>query len=254
MKLSLSVALISTGVTQALLGPGYEDYHWCPPGDCEIYINPFGYMGPASMYNKCFDPTTGVFTNGEWNGTLTNVTVTEGYEQPPKCTAEQYSQCDTAADCELKVGPGCSCYVSSTIFPFDASKYRESTCTGSECDGYVAECQAGQDGQGNTCMLTFDLVSTPPATNDTNTTDTGANATSSTGGDDNTTDTDATTAGGDDGTVKDGETIPTNPVGGDGGGQPPVGGDPIEKPSSGNVASVSVSLCVASAAVFSYLS
>jgi len=251
MKLAVSVALISTGVTQAFLGPGYEDYHYCPPGDCEIYINLFGYFGPASMYNKCYDTTTGVFTNGVWTGDKTNITVEEGWEEPPKCTAEQYSQCDTAAECSLQVGPGCSCYVSSTIFPFDASQYRESTCTGSECDGYVAECQAGEDGLGNTCMLKFDLVSLPPAA--TNETVTGP-TTPSTGSDGNTTDTAATTGDGGDGTVKDGETIPSNPDGGDGSGQPPVDKDPIDKTSSGNVASVSVSLFVVSSAVFSYLS
>ena len=257
MKLSLSVALISTtSVTQAVLGPGYEDYHWCPPGSCEIYINLYGYTGPASLFNKCFNTTTGTFSNGVWTGDKTNVTVPEGWEQPPECTAEQYSQCDTADECALKVGPGCSCYVSSTIFPFDASQYRESTCTGNECEGYIAECVPGVGGLGNTCMLKFDLVPLPEVGNET-TVDTNSTATNSTGGDgeggDSTTDTPATTPAGGDDTIKEGETIPVN-TGGDGGEQP-VGSVPVDS-SSGNVdaSGVSISLFVAAAAVFSYLS
>ena len=257
MKLSLSVALISTtSVTQAVLGPGYEDYHWCPPGSCEIYINLYGYTGPASLFNKCFNTTTGTFSNGVWTGDKTNVTVPEGWEQPPECTAEQYSQCDTAADCALKVGPGCSCYVSSTIFPFDASQYRESTCTGNECEGYIAECVPGVGGLGNTCMLKFDLMPIAPVGNettvDTNATDT-PSSTDGEGGD-SMTDTAATTpAGGDGDGTKEGETIPVNTGGSE---QPPADSVPDDS-SSGNVivaSGVSISMFVVAAAVFSYLS
>jgi len=250
MKLSLSIALTSVSVTRAVLGPGYEDYLWCPAGDCEIYINPFGYMGPVSMYNKCFDTTTGTFSNGVWTGDKTNVTAPEGWTQPPKCTAAEYSQCDTAAECSLQVGPGCSCYVSSTVFPFDASNFRDATCTGNECDGHEAECSAGPDGEGNTCMIKFNLVATPPATNVT--TGTGATTLPVTGENGTvvvtTATTAATTAGG--AIIEDKETITTTSSTAAAGGGPV----PTPAPSSGNVASVSISLFVVSAAVFGYFS
>ena len=35
------------------------------------------------------------------------------------CTGDEYSECSTSADCELRVAPGCSCYVSSCIHPYD---------------------------------------------------------------------------------------------------------------------------------------
>ncbi len=180
-------------------------------------------------------------------------------QDPPKCTAEQYSQCDTAAECELKIGPGCTCYVSSTIFPFDASS-SDASCTGKECDGHVAECSAGGDGEGNTCMIKFDLVAPPPpptpAESSTVATVTGATTLPSTGGGDSggvtTTATTAATVpatGGGDVIIKDGETnSTTNSTGTD---------DKVvetKAPNSGNVARVSISLLVASAAVFGYIS
>jgi len=253
MKLSLSIALSSVvGVAQAVLGPGYEDYMYCPDGDCEIYINPFGYMGPASMYNKCFNTTTGEFVNGVWTGNLTNVTAPEGWTQPPKCTAEEYSQCDTAEQCTLAVGPGCSCYVSSTVFPFDISNYRDASCTGNECDGYKAVCSAGENGEGNTCMIQFDLD-----LGDTNgTTATGATQPASGGifGGGVTTVATTAAAGGGTGNTDGGETITgttATTAGGSGDGAAPT---PASSPSSGNVASVSISLFAVSAAIFGYFS
>jgi len=265
--LSLSIALTTIGLTRAVLGPGYEDHLNCPPGNCEIYINPFGYTGPVSMYNKCFDTTTtttstSTFTNGVWTGSLTNVTAPEGWAQdPPKCTADQYSQCDTAAECELKVGPGCTCYVSSTIFPFDASSgVGDASCTGKECDGHEAECSAtGSEGEGNTCMIKFDLVAPPPPPESSTvaTTVTGATTLPSTGGGNGSgVTTTATTVpatipstGGGDVIIKDGETnSTTNSTDTD---------DKVvetKAPSSGNVARVSISLLAASAAVFGYIS
>eukprot|EP00573_Skeletonema_grethae_P000480 CAMPEP_0201687690 /NCGR_PEP_ID=MMETSP0578-20130828/1638_1 /ASSEMBLY_ACC=CAM_ASM_000663 /TAXON_ID=267565 /ORGANISM="Skeletonema grethea, Strain CCMP 1804" /LENGTH=253 /DNA_ID=CAMNT_0048171861 /DNA_START=80 /DNA_END=841 /DNA_ORIENTATION=- len=250
--LSLSVALTSIGLASAVLGPGYEDYLNCPPGNCEIYINPFGYTGPVSMYNKCFDTTTSTFSNGVWTGDLTNVTAPEGYVQdPPKCTAEEYSQCDTAAECSLQIGPGCSCFVSSTIFPFDVSGFiDEDSCTGNECDGHTAECIAGADGEGNTCMLKFDLVMPPPVT--TVTTVTGATTLPSTpggGGDGVTVPATLPAGGGGDGSIIKETNTTTNSTG------PSVDEVvPTAAPSSGNVARASISLFVVSAAVFGYLS
>lgn len=246
MKLSLSIALSSVvGVAQAVLGPGYEDYMYCPDGDCEIYINPFGYMGPASMYNKCFNTTTGEFVNGVWTGNLTNVTAPEGWTQPPKCTAEEYSQCDTAEQCTLAVGPGCSCYVSSTVFPFDLSNYRDASCTGNECAGYKAVCSAGENGEGNTCMIQFDLD-----IGDTN----GTTATGATQPASGVTTVATTAAGGGTGNTDGGETVTgttATTAGGSGDGAVPT---PASSPSSGNVASVSISLFTVSAAIFGYFS
>lgn len=141
------------------MGPGYEDVSYCPPGNCEIYLNPFGYPGPASLSNKCYDTETDAITNAVWTGSLTNVTAPEGWVTPEMCTAEQYSQCNTADDCTLKVGPTCDCYVSSLLQPFDAeSGLKREICTGNECDGYTAVCQPGMD-SGNTCMVEFPVTS-----------------------------------------------------------------------------------------------
>lgn len=182
-------------------------------------------------------------------------------QDPPKCTAEQYSQCDTAAECSLQIGPGCSCFVTSTIFPFDVSGYieDEDSCTGKECDGHAAECSAGADGEGNTCMIKFDVdvMPTPPVTTNATTgaTVTGATTLPSTGG-----------GGGSDVTVV---TVPATlpSVGDDGDGivketntttnSTDVSDEdeavPTAAPSSGNVARVSISLLVVSAVVFGCL-
>ncbi len=129
---------------------------WCPPGNCEIYTDPYGYVGAASSFNKCYNPETVETTEGVWTGSLTNVTVPDGYEQPQMCTKEQYSQCDTDTQCTLLISPGCDCYVSSTIHPYQACEGNDcnlSGCTGNECGGYVGVCQPGYNGTGNTCMI-----------------------------------------------------------------------------------------------------
>jgi len=244
MKLSLSIALSSlVGVAQAVLGPGYEDYMYCPDGDCEIYINPFGYMGPASMYNKCFNTTTGDFINGVWTGDLTNVTAPEGWTQPPKCTAEEYSQCDTAEQCSLQVGPGCSCYVSSTLYPFDISNYRDASCTGNECDVYEALCRAGENGEGNTCMIQFDLEIGVSVATGTTESSSGGDVGSGDGGTTATT----TAAGGVTGNTAGEETVTDTAT-------TSGAAAPAAAPSSGNVASVSIPLFAISAAVLGYTS
>lgn len=156
---AIALSSILPAATKAVMGPGYEDVMYCPPDNCEIYLSPFGYAGPASLFNKCYDPETGTIANAVWTGSLTNVTAPEGWVTPEMCTAEQYSQCNTAADCTLKVGPTCDCYVSSTLQPFDAeSGLKREICTGNECDGYTAVCQPGMD-SGNTCMVEFPVTS-----------------------------------------------------------------------------------------------
>lgn len=167
--------------TRATLPPGYEDavsnhnlfllriFHnrrfltdascrqmYCAPGNCQIYTNPYGYVGAASSFNKCYNPETGETSEGVWTGSLTNVTVPDGWEQPPMCTKEQYSQCDTNDQCTLLISPGCDCYVSSSIHPYQACEGNDcnlSGCTGNECGGYVGVCQPGYNGTGNTCMI-----------------------------------------------------------------------------------------------------
>lgn len=142
--------------TRATLPPGYEDQMWCAPGNCEIYTNPYGYVGAASSFNKCYNPETGETTEGVWTGSLTNVTVPDGWIQPQMCTEEQYSQCDTNTQCTLLISPGCDCYVSSSIHPYQACEGNDcnlSGCTGYECGGYVGVCQPGYNGTGNTCMI-----------------------------------------------------------------------------------------------------
>jgi hypothetical protein len=156
---AIALSSILPAATKAVMGPGYEDISYCPPANCEIYLNPFGYAGPASLFNKCYDPETGTITNAVWTGSLTNVTAPDGWVTPEMCTAEQYSQCNTADDCTLKVGPTCDCYVSSNLQPFDAeSGLKREICTGNECDGYTAVCQPGMD-SGNTCMVEFPVTS-----------------------------------------------------------------------------------------------
>ncbi|KAL7498771.1 hypothetical protein ACHAWT_008781 [Skeletonema menzelii] len=147
---------LSVGISNAALPPGYEDQIYCPPGNCEIYTNPFGYVGAASSFSKCYDPETNVMSEGVWTGTETDVTTPDGWIEPQMCTAAQYSQCEVNTDCSTLISPGCSCYVSSSIHPYQACQENDcnlSGCTGNECGGYDGVCQLGFNGTGNTCML-----------------------------------------------------------------------------------------------------
>eukprot|EP00985_Skeletonema_marinoi_P009101 scaffold4196_cov98-Skeletonema_marinoi.AAC.2 len=129
---------------------------WCQPGNCEIYTNPYGIVGARSTFEKCYDPETNVMSEGVWTGSETDVTVPDGFIQPQICTAEQYSQCEVDTQCTLLISPGCSCYVSSSIHPYQACEGKDcnfSGCTGNECGGYVGVCSPGFNGTGNTCML-----------------------------------------------------------------------------------------------------
>jgi hypothetical protein len=229
---AIALSSILPAATKAVLGPGYEDVMYCPPGNCEIYLNPFGYAGPASLFNKCYDPETGTITNAVWTGSLTNVTAPDGWVTPEVCTAEQYSQCNTADDCTLKVGPTCDCYVSSNLQPFDAeSGLRQAVCTGNECDGYTAVCQPGMD-SGNTCMVEFP-VTLPSVTS----TSTGATEPASSGVTTTTTTTTAAPVDGTDNIDTTDEKQTDTPVG-------PV--------ASGSITGVSI--FVSAAAVLAYFS
>ncbi len=232
---AIALSSILPAATKAVMGPGYEDVLYCPPGNCEIYLNPFGYAGPASLFNKCYDPETGAITNAVWTGSLTNVTAPEGWVTPEMCTAEQYSQCNTADDCSLKVGPTCDCYVSSLLQPFDAeSGLKREICTGNECDGYTAVCQPGMD-SGNTCMVEFPVT----------TVTTGATEPASSGVTTTTTTAVAPVDGTDSIDTTDGKQTDT-PV------TAPGGSAPGNNPSSGST--IGVSIFVSAAAVLAYFS
>lgn len=129
---------------------------WCPAGNCEIYTNPYGYVGASSNFNKCYNSDTNVMSEGVWTGSATNVTAQDEWIQPQMCTVQQYSQCEVDAQCTLLISPGCSCYVSSSVHPYQACEGKDFNligCTGNECVGYVGVCQPGYNGTGNTCMI-----------------------------------------------------------------------------------------------------
>lgn len=121
-----------------------------------MYTNPFGYAGAASQFYKCYNPATDVVSEGVWTGTETDVIAPDGWIQPQMCEDATYTQCEVNTDCNTLISPGCSCYVSSSIHPYQACDGNDcnfSGCTGMECGGYVGVCQPGVNGTENTCML-----------------------------------------------------------------------------------------------------
>lgn len=83
MKLLYCTLLI--GIANAALPPGYEDQMYCPPGNCQLYINKKGFRGPRSAFNKCYDPSTGVVTEGVWTGSKVETSPPDDYIKPEKC-------------------------------------------------------------------------------------------------------------------------------------------------------------------------
>lgn len=157
MNLFFSAILI--GVARAALPPGYEDQIWCPPDNCEVYTNPYGFRGAASSFIKCYNPEDDETTDGVWTGSHTDTTAPDGYVKPETCTALEYSQCDTEDDCSLEITPSCNCYVSSSFHPFDPckglapSECNTDQCNGEECYEYEAICSEGNNGEGGTCEI-----------------------------------------------------------------------------------------------------
>ena len=49
--------------------------YWCPPDNCQIYTNPYGYVGATSSFNLCYNPDTDEITKGVWTGSLTDVSM-----------------------------------------------------------------------------------------------------------------------------------------------------------------------------------
>ncbi|KAK1746761.1 hypothetical protein QTG54_002105 [Skeletonema marinoi] len=89
MKLisATSILLISSyasGVANAALPPGYQEFMHCPPGSCSLYIeHDKGFAGPASAYYKCYDETTEKTTEAVWTGQYTEIEAPEGWIQDP---------------------------------------------------------------------------------------------------------------------------------------------------------------------------
>jgi len=137
-----------------------DDVLYCPPDNCKIYSNPFGLDGNPSEYMECYNPSTNEISNGvkiDSNETDTTTEVPDDWTNNTElCTDAEYSECSSAADCQLLIAPaGCSCYVSSCIHPYDANPDDSgglSGCTGNECGAYVAQCSFA-NGTGGTCLL-----------------------------------------------------------------------------------------------------
>ena len=81
MKLLYSTILIS--VANAALSPGYEDEMYCPPSNCQLYIHKKGFSGPQSAFNKCYDPSSGIVSEGVWTGSKTDTVPPDDYVQSP---------------------------------------------------------------------------------------------------------------------------------------------------------------------------
>lgn len=135
-----------------------DDVLYCPTDNCKIYSNPFGLSGDPSEYMECYDPSINEISNGvKIDSNATDDTTTEvpnGWTNDTElCT--DYSECSSATDCQLLIAPGCSCYVSSCIHPYDANPDDSgglSGCTGNECGAYVPQCSFA-NGTGGTCLL-----------------------------------------------------------------------------------------------------
>lgn len=153
MKLSILTLTTLSGLANAALPPGYEDEIWCPHNACEMYTNPYGYDGGRSSFSKCYSPSTDETTDGIWTGYRTNITAPDDYVEPEYCTASEYSQCDSDADCSLSVDSTCRCYVSSYFHPFFPEMQYGERCTGDECDNYEAACIPGSNGEGGYCEI-----------------------------------------------------------------------------------------------------
>ena len=68
-----STIVAAATTTNAVLPPGYEDDLWCPPDNCQIYTNPYGYVGATSSFNLCYNPDIDEITKGVWTGSKTDV-------------------------------------------------------------------------------------------------------------------------------------------------------------------------------------
>ena len=172
MNLLYSTLLI--GVANAALPPGFEDEN-CPPGNCQLYIHKKGMGGPQSAFNKCYNPTTGIISEGIWTGSKTDTVPPDDYIQPEKCFETEressssvsstpspsmisttgstsmatlkkiHAMCDSDDQCQPVVrgsaphpftGVGmCGCFAESDIDPFDQCEGDRESCATARCIG-----------------------------------------------------------------------------------------------------------------------
>lgn len=169
MKLIMSfiVAVSALRSSIAVLPPGYEDYMWCPPGDCKIYTNHYDYgcAGPMSAFYYCYDSVAGNVTDGVWTGSLTDVKPPAGWKEPEICPKEVYSECDYNKDCiptirsmapDDETSSLCYCFADSIFEPFDQCEGKSdciaSNCATNQCDDRRGKCHIGENGAG-TCII-----------------------------------------------------------------------------------------------------
>ena len=173
MKLFYCALIVSVANANQALPPGYQDQIHCPPDNCEIYTNPYGFSGGAqSSFHKCYNPTTDEVSEGVWTGSKTNVTAPEGYIEPEECTASEYSECDEDSDCNRMIDSSCRCVVSSNFHPFhpiiastsssSSSSDDSEMCTGDECDTWQASCNVSEDTGAGTCTMDYIQVTPSP--------------------------------------------------------------------------------------------
>jgi len=167
MSFIMAVSALTSSNAVAVLPPGYEDYMWCPPGDCKIYTNhyEYGFAGPTSAFYYCYDSLTGNVTDGVWTGSLTDVKPPAGWEEPEICSKEVYSECDYNKDCvpairsmapEDEKSSLCYCFADSVFEPFDQCEGKSdciaSNCATNQCDDRRGKCHIGENGAG-TCII-----------------------------------------------------------------------------------------------------
>jgi len=178
MKLisATSILLISSyasGVANAALPPGYQEFMHCPPGSCSLYIeHDKGFAGPASAYYKCYDERTEKTTEAVWTGQYTEIEAPEGWIQDPgECEPPMSDPttnlnidkpgglCTTDSDCHTTIryaapldaiGPRlCECYAASWRLPFDETEGQTDVimamCDPGACDRFEAYCPLASD-------------------------------------------------------------------------------------------------------------
>mmetsp|Transcript_10340 Transcript_10340/g.15585 ORF Transcript_10340/g.15585 Transcript_10340/m.15585 type:complete len:301 (-) Transcript_10340:88-990(-) len=179
MKLISATTILlisSSGVANAALPPGYQEFMHCPPGSCSLFIeHDKGFAGPASAYYKCYDERTDQTTDAVWTGQYTEIKAPEGWIQDPGECEPQMSDpttslnfdkpgglCTTDSDCRTKirsaeplgaVGPRlCGCYAASRQLPFDETEgqtsFRRARCRPGACDRFEAYCPLASNDNG----------------------------------------------------------------------------------------------------------
>ena len=156
--LSKTKSIIAILAASIIVSTVANDVLYCPTDNCKVYSNPFGLNGDPSEYMECYNPSTNEISNGvKIDSNATDDTTTEipdGWTNDIEL-CNDYSECSSAADCQLLIAPGCSCYVSSCIHPYDANPDDSgglSGCTGYECGVYVPQCSFANGTRG-TCLL-----------------------------------------------------------------------------------------------------